>query len=182
MDLSGAVRAEIAKFCDGLREIIPTARWVRPEGMHVTLKFIGEVGEDSVQSIQAALQKIRCPSPVDMVFKSIGFFPNERRPRVFWVGISHSPNLAEIAADIESRLEPLGIAQETREFKPHLTLARFDDSRGIEALHSAIRKAGDVKFGGVHTSEFHLFQSELMRDGAKHTRLATFRFMPEATA
>jgi 2'-5' RNA ligase len=182
MDLSDAVRAEISKFCGELRKTIPAARWVRPEGMHVTLKFIGEVGEEKLQTIRTALTNIHSDSPVEMTVQGVGFFPNERRPRVFWAGISHSPNLGGIAADIESRLETLGIAKETREFKPHLTLARLDDSRGIQELLSAIRQEGEIKFGEIHANEFNLYQSELSRGGAKYTRLATFQFTPEASS
>ena len=182
MDLNDAVRAEISKFCGALRKTISAARWVSPEGMHITLKFIGEVGKDKVHEIRAALGQIHSDSPVEMIVQGVGFFPNERRPRVFWAGISHSPNLAEIAEDIESRLEPLGIAKESRAFKPHLTLARLDDSRGIEELHSAVGQSGDIKFGEIHTSEFRLYQSELTRGGAMYTRLATFQFTPWASS
>jgi 2'-5' RNA ligase len=182
MDLTDAVRAAIVRYCDGLRKAFPSARWVKPDGMHVTLKFIGEVNADKVHGIGAALGEIRSPLPVDMTFQGVGFFPTERRPRVFWIGIAHSPNLAEIAAGIESRLEPLGITGETRAFHPHLTLARLEDSRGVEKLHAAIRGAGPAEFGDVRASEMHLYQSELKPGGAQYARLASFRLAPEAVA
>jgi 2'-5' RNA ligase len=182
MDLSDAVRASIIQFIDVLRKSFPNTRWVRPEGIHVTLKFIGELGEERVPGIKLALGEILSPAPVDLTFHGVGFFPSERRPRVFWVGIDYSANLVEIAAEIESRLEPLGIARETREFRPHLTLARFDDARGIEKLHSAIQQAGATEFGHVRSSEFHLYESQLSRGGAKYTKLSSFSFAPEAAA
>jgi 2'-5' RNA ligase len=149
---------------------------VRSEGIHVTLKFIGEVNEDRLAAIESALATVKSSAPVEMNFRDVGFFPGARRPRVFWAGIDGSPNLAEIAARIETQLEPFGIARESREFKPHLTLARIQDARGIEKLHDALRKQSTIDFGSVRTNEMHLYQSQLGRDGAKYIRLKTFAF------
>src|SRR6185437_12270328 len=102
------------------------ARWIRPENLHVTLKFIGHVDAGKLDAIRAALSEIHADGPVEMRFRGLGFFPNGKRPRVFWAGTEASPNLAPLAAEIEAGLEKAGIAAETREFAPHLTLARFD--------------------------------------------------------
>jgi 2'-5' RNA ligase len=181
LDLSESVRAAISAFCEKLRLAIPAARWVRPEGIHVTLKFIGEVNDDRVRPIQSALGKIHSAAPAEMSFRGTGFFPNDRRPRVFWIGIDASPNLAQIASKIEAQLEPLGIAREARDFSPHLTVARFDNLRGIEKLHAALRESGPREFGAVKTSEMVLYQSKPGRGGAQYTRVATFQFSSEAT-
>ena len=95
---------------------------------------------------------------------------------MLWIGIDGTPNLAEIATQVEAQLEPLGIARESREFKPHLTLARISESRGIEKLREALRRMGPIEFGSVRTNEMHLYRSELGRGGAKYTRLKTFTF------
>jgi RNA 2',3'-cyclic 3'-phosphodiesterase len=176
LDLSDSVRAALAKFCEKLRAEFPAARWVRGEGIHVTLKFIGEVDDDRVEKIEKSLSIVDSAGPVEMSFRGTGFFPDERRPRVFWIGIDATPNLAEIAAQVETQLEPLGIARESREFKPHLTLARIEESRGIEKLRDAIRRYGPVQFGTVRTNEMYLYRSELGRGGARYTRVKTFGF------
>jgi 2'-5' RNA ligase len=176
LDLGDTVRTVMAQFCDKLRAEFPSARWVRSEGIHVTLKFIGEVSEDRVAPIENALSTVNSDAPAEMKFRGAGFFPDERRPRVFWIGIDATPNLAEIAAQIETQLEPLEIARESRGFKPHLTLARIQDSRGIEELHAALRRNGPADFGGMRTNEMHLYRSELRRGGAKYTRVKTFAF------
>jgi RNA 2',3'-cyclic 3'-phosphodiesterase len=177
LNLSDGVRAEIAAFCETLRAEFPSARWVRIEGIHVTLKFIGEVAEDRVERIEDVLATMYSNGPVEMNFRGTGFFPDERRPRVFWIGIDATPNLPEIAGQIEARLEPLGIAREPREFKPHLTLARISEMRGIVKLRDALRRNGPVDFGIVRTIEMHLYRSDLARGGAKYTRLKTFTFV-----
>ena len=176
LDLSDAVRSEIAKFCETLRAEFPSARWVRSEGIHVTVKFIGEVGDDRVEKIGNALSAVVSNAPVEMNFRGTGFFPNERRPRVFWIGMAATPSLAEIAAQVETQMEPLGIARESRKFKPHLTLARIEDSRGIDKLQEALRRRGPTDFGAVRTNEMYLYRSELGRGGAKYTRVKTFAF------
>jgi RNA 2',3'-cyclic 3'-phosphodiesterase len=176
LNLNDEVRAAIDQFCDKLRLEFPSARWVRTEGIHVTLKFIGEVASDVRPRIESALGNVHSDAPVEMMFRGTGFFPDARRPRVCWAGIDASPNLADVAAQVESQLEPLGIARESREFKPHLTLARIPETRGIEKLHDALRKLGPADFGMVRTNEMHLFQSELVRGGAKYTCLKTFTF------
>jgi 2'-5' RNA ligase len=176
LDLSEAVRAEIAKFCGALCAEFPSARWVRIEGIHVTLKFIGEVAEASAAKIEDALSGVHSDAPVEMNFRGTGFFPDDRRPRVFWFGIDATPNLAEIATQIEIQLKPLGIPRESREFKPHLTLARISEPRGIERLRDTLRRYGSVDFGAVRTNEMHLYRSELDRGGAKYTRLRTLIF------
>jgi 2'-5' RNA ligase len=176
LDLSDQVRAAIAEFSEKLRAEFPSAKWARSEGMHVTLKFIGEVQDDRVPQIENALSAVNSAASVEMNFRGVGFFPDERRPRVFWIGINGTHNLAEVAAQIETGLEPLGVARESREFRPHLTLVRISDSRGIEKLRGGLRKYGALDFGTVRTNEMHLYRSELGPGGAKYTRLKTFIF------
>jgi 2'-5' RNA ligase len=176
LDLSNSVRDAIAQFSEKLRVEFPSARWTRIEGIHVTLKFIGEVSNERAAGIDDALSEVDSDAPIEMKIRGAGFFPDERRPRVFWIGIDATPNLAEITAQIETSLEALGVARESREFKPHLTVARISESRGIEKLHDALSRCGSVDFGAVRTNEMHLYRSELGRGGAKYSRLKTFAF------
>jgi len=179
LELNEAVRAALAQFCDRLRVAFPAARWVRSEGIHVTLKFIGEVNEDRVDQMENALSAVHSAAPVEMNFRGAGFFPDEHHPQVFWIGIDSTPNLAEIAAQIESRLESLGVVRESRKFKPHLTLARITETRGIDKLHDTLRRHGPANFGTVRTNEMHLYRSELGLGGAKYIRIKTFIFAKE---
>jgi RNA 2',3'-cyclic 3'-phosphodiesterase len=171
-DVRGAIGALIRKLepeCRG-------ARWVRPESVHVTLKFIGEASPQKVDRIKATLSGVRAAGTVRLQFRGAGFFPNERHPRVFWAGIGATPNLAKLAGDVERGLERLEIPRETREFHPHLTLARFKSEEGLPKLRAALANAGPLVFGSMETTEMHLFESRLERGGAVYTRLATFEF------
>ena len=182
LDIPESVRASLAALVPKLRAVCASARWVRIAGLHVTLKFIGEVSAERAEAIKAALATVPSHSPITMNFRGLGFIPTARRPRVLWAGIEADSGLAALAASVEAALDPLGIVREERAFSPHLTLARFDTPRGLDALHAAIEKAGQVEFGSTSASEFHLYQSVLKPGGAEYTRLATFSFAGRKSA
>ena len=152
------------------------ARWVPPENLHVTLKFIGNVDAAKLEAIRAVLGEVSSGGEVELRFRGVGFFPSEKHPRVLWAGIAASPNLAPLAAGIDARLEKLGIARESREYAPHLTLARFDAPGISEKLRAAAQENAAREFGAVRTGEFHLFESKTRPTGAEYTRLASFSF------
>lgn len=190
IDLPDEVRHALADLMAELRQKCPEARWVRPEGMHITLKFLGYVKDDDggkqLASIRAVLATIRSASPVDIRFRGVGFFPSARRPRVVWCGMEASPNLAQLVADLDRGLEPLGFPPEKRAFVPHLTLARFNEARhsgkpvrsasGREELVRAAEALASREFGATRQTEFHLFESVLKRSGAEYRKLESYTF------
>jgi 2'-5' RNA ligase len=176
IDIPENVRFAFGDLMKSLRDTSRDARWVRVAGLHVTLKFIGETPSERVADLKTALANIPTRDPIAIVFSGLGFFPNARRPHVLWAGVEAGPELASLAAAVENALRPAGIPQEDRNFSPHLTLARFKESAGVDALQVAIEKAGPLKFGCATATEFHLYQSVLKPGGAEYTRLATFSF------
>ncbi len=177
LDIPDDVRQAIRNLIGKLEKTCRGARWVRVEGMHVTLKFIGEVPLEKVERIKVELAGLRSGAPVDLNFRGVGFFPNDRHPRVFWAGIESTANLAEIAMEVERHLENLGVAREQRPFHPHLTLARFKSEDGLQQLRETLRNLGAQEFGSTRTGDLHLYQSQLNPKGAIYTRLATFHFV-----
>ena len=174
LDIPEDVRATISALVTKLREHFRGARWVRIEGAHVTLKFIGEVTAEKMEDIKASLRTVPFPAPIKINFRGVGFFPNDRRPRVLRAGIEAGPTLGALAAAADAALEPLGIAREQRAFSPHLTLARLDSSKGLDRLREGIAAFSPFEFGSGVAKEFHLYQSILKRGGAEYTRLARF--------
>jgi 2'-5' RNA ligase len=178
IDIPQAVRDALGELIAQLRTESRGAKWVRPEAMHVTLKFIGEVEPAKVDAIRAALRAVHSGEPIEMNFRGLGFFPHERRPRVLWCGIAASPNLAKLAADVDDALKPLDIPAESRDFVPHLTLARFSLERsGPGAEDKLVRAPDELKsfyFGNSRETEFHLIHSQLKPSGAVYTRLESF--------
>ena len=183
-DLPALIRRSLAELISQWKPQCREARWVRAESMHLTLKFIGHAIADGDErkliNLRAALAAVRSDGPVDLEFRGVGFFPNERRPRVVWCGIEASSNLSQIAADIDRALEPLDIPRETRDFVPHLTLARIEPPRRVEALAHAAEGLRSHDFGSARETEFHLFESKLRPSGAEYTKLETFPFAKAA--
>ncbi len=180
LDFPDTIRAAIRELITRLKPLCRGARWVRPEGMHVTLKFIGHVEPDKLDPIMTALPEVRSHAPIDMRFRGVGFFPTGRRPRVFWCGIEASANLAEIAAGIENALVPLGIAAEKRDFVPHLTLARFESPRGLTKLLEAAVELQTLDLGATRETQFHLYASVLKESGAEYAKLRSYPFVERA--
>ncbi|MFQ5694766.1 MAG: RNA 2',3'-cyclic phosphodiesterase [Terriglobia bacterium] len=177
LELTEEVHAALRALVGRLKRSQADARWVRPEGMHLTLKFMGETAEEKLAGVKQALAGVRSPQPVRAAFRTVGYFPNERQPRVFWVGVQASDNLAALAADIEAGLAALGVKREQRAFRPHLTLARFKSGRGLPALKKEIAALEATEFGALETSAFHLFQSKLSPQGAQYMKLTSFPFV-----
>ena len=159
------------------RAQIPGLRPARPEGIHLTLKFLGNVPEVDIKPLVAGLSQALAGSrPFRLRLSGAGAFPNSGRPRVLWVGFEGDlPALSEVQGKIEDALEGLGYARERREFSPHLTVARIGDRasvadrrRAAEALLSApIGPSAEFAVEGVS-----LMRSILRPEGARYLRLA----------
>ncbi len=184
LDIDDSIRARLGKFLDGVRGFAPEARWVLPESMHVTLKFIGEKPSEMVEEIKQAMGTIRAGA-IEISFRGYGFFPTSKSARVFWIGIAADPQLATLAKSVDEATTAFGVPKEEHEFSPHLTLAR----RGSGAphprkgdgttnrFHRLQEKLGampELDFGTMAAREFFLYQSQLMRGGAKYTKIGRF--------
>jgi RNA 2',3'-cyclic 3'-phosphodiesterase len=181
LEIPAAVRDNLATLIKDFRNVDPKSRWVRPENLHVTLKFIGQAPPNKLEAIRIALGGVRAVRAVELDFRGLGFFPNEKHPRVLWANVETSAYLKSLAADIDHALEILGVAREQRAFTPHLTLARFPSPRIPEKLRSAIQQNIARTFGSLRTSEFHLIESKLKPSGAEYTRLASVSFAEAET-
>lgn len=186
LDIDQQIRERIASFVTETRGLVPAVRWVPPESLHVTLKFIGERPDVMVKGIENALGVIST-STFRLSFRGTGFFPNEKSARVFWIGIQADAALADLAAQIERHLIPLGLEAEERAFSPHLTLARAGDGSGapgrqkgdrpnlrFSALQARLSTMAAPDFGTMNASEFFLYRSQLSGRGAQYTKIARF--------
>lgn len=186
LDIDDAVRQAISRFLDGVREFAPDARWVRPESLHITLKFIGEQPDDAVERVKHALSTIE-GAPLRIQFRGFGFFPTVPSARVFWLGMESGPELADLATKIDKAMEALGIEREQRAYSPHLTLARGEGRSGAPGrkksdkpnkvfarLQEQLEKMGTFELGTMTAREFFLYQSKLQRSGAQYTKIARY--------
>ena len=185
IDLDDEVREAVTELMADLKRAAPDLRWVRPEAMHLTLKFIGHADEGRLEPIKQALAQVKAGTPAELQYRGVGFLPNEKRPRVLFLAISANPVLEELAQKIEESLSMLGIERETRAFRAHLTLARFrkERSRDLERLRERLKELAaemlswEREFARDTIREFHLYQSQLSPQGAKYTRLERFEFV-----
>ena len=156
------VLAELRLLCCGL----PDARWVPPEQLHLTLRFIGETDGAMCRSISTALAKIHSPA-FSLQLRGIGFFPPRKAPHTLWAGVEKSDDLLQLHRKIESALTAIGLEPEQRKFAPHVTLARLrgtpaDKIGGFLVQHSLL------SLPPFPVSSFGLYSSVLSRSGAKH--------------
>ena len=174
VDLEPQTVERIAEAIDRLRPRLSGIRWLPPTNFHLTLKFLGDVDEDKVAPIAAALESDLCPfSCFTINAKGLGVFPGVARPRILWVGLV-SEELNALAARVEKTLVPLGFATEKRAFTPHLTVGRWREFKGSpKALGDEIEKWRGHDFGRSNVDEVILFQSVLKPEGALYRPLKT---------
>lgn len=180
LEIPSSVRENLAAAIREMRSIAPQPKWVRPENLHVTLKFLGETPAEKLDAVRTALSAVRSVQPVELRFHGLGFFPNDKRPHVFWAGITSSPHIAPLAHTIDQATTALGFPAETRPFTPHLTLARLDPPGISPALRAAAAQNASREFGTLNTASFHLIQSKTKSTGAEYTTLHSFSFAAEA--
>lgn len=162
VDPSASVRLRLADLIDRLRPLSPSARWVGPDGLHVTLAFLGEVESADVPRISAALESVAVgQAPFEIQATGLGTFGPPGRPRVLWVGIAHREGdaLMRLQAAVAAALAPLGHAPEERPFTPHLTLARARYPRGDPAL-AACAAGAPEDYGTTASTSLLLYRSD----------------------
>ncbi len=174
IDLPEAVHAALAQVQESFRKTGLDARWTRPEGIHLTLKFLGQISDAQVEQVVERLDGLGGFERFPVEVTKFGFFPSGRRPRVFWAGVDALPALAELAARVEQQMEKIGFPREERAFNPHLTLARFNVPRPQPALEAALAAHTTTSLGKFEVSEFFLFESKLSPQGAQYRKVVRF--------
>jgi RNA 2',3'-cyclic 3'-phosphodiesterase len=155
--------------------------WVRLEGIHLTLRFLGDIAEEQVEALGAMLRDaVSGMKPFALEAQGVGAFPNPRMPRVIWLGLHGKPesmaSLRQIQARIEDGVAGLGFPRESREFTAHLTLARVRDRKAGAALAKVLDANRDRAVGSFTAASVALIKSELRPSGAVYTTLVEVPF------
>jgi len=168
----------IEKVQKELRSLRADVKWVRPQSIHFTLKFLGNIEESQISAIAQKIQHATggyTSWPIHL--KNLGTFPSLRNPRVIWVGIEDtSGQIVTLQRQIEHALSTLGFAQEKRNFSPHLTLGRVKSPRGKKDLIQYLIDEREKTLGKIQVDRVVLFRSELHPSGAIYTALKEFVF------
>jgi len=162
IDLPLHIRERLGALCCGL----PGARWVEPEQLHLTVRFIGEVDSSVFALVREALTEVRAEG-FPLQLDGIGFFPPRGSPRVVWAGIRKSEELLRLHHRIESALVRSGLAPEERKFSPHITLARLKNTPS-QRIGAYLAQNGLFVTEEFRISEFFLYSSVLNSRGARH--------------
>jgi 2'-5' RNA ligase len=179
VELPSDIREKLFSLQQQLKKALPSMNWVRPESIHLTLKFLGYVEPSRISQIVSALEPIgKKQNGFSMDVQGLGVFPQVKHPRILWIGVTEKTQaLQELVLEIEAALEPLGFPAEEKSYHAHLTLARIKRENAI--VGSALLESGvlgsDQQLGPLPIDRFTLFQSDLDSSGATYTPLGTVR-------
>lgn len=170
VNLPPELREAVWAAAEPARRGTPPVRWVGPDGIHVTLKFLGEVAEERTDAVRAALDRSAAGlRPFELMMEGAGVFPGPSRPRVFWVGIAAEPQLELLQHAVEREVAPLGFPTEGRPFRPHVTVGRAERSAAAADLRRAAERLTAVTIGGSAWIEtVDLMHSSLSPRGASY--------------
>ncbi len=176
IELAPEIKNELARLIQRLSPLTRNVHWVGTDGMHLTLKFLGEISEVQAGRVEAVLELCcRGRSPIGLSVKGAGWFPpGSKSPRVLWVGLEAGPELGSLQSGIESALAKEGFPPERRDFHPHLTLGRVRSPQGLRPVLDEMEKAKESEFGRMTASCVTFFQSRLKPGGAEYLILRQF--------
>ena len=173
-ELSQEIREIIDEVSREAGKLPLNVRWVRTENIHLTVVFLGNVEESLVPRVEEVACLVCSRShPFDISLHSLGFFGNIRSPRVLWIGMNGDvKGMSGLRDELQKGLVPFGVEEETRPFRPHLTLGRFKKEAGsIKHLKGLIEQYRDLTSPAAVMKELTLFRSDLRRDGAVYTKI-----------
>jgi len=171
-ELPEPILAQLRDYQEALKTYGPTVKWTRPGGIHLTLKFLGDVEEEKIDEIAGVLKEVSKEfEPIPIHVASSGVFPSYRKPRVFWVGVDEpSGTLERLQQRIEEELEKIGYEKESRRFHPHLTIGRLKRLTDLTRLVSKL-KTDQIDMGSFTANEIVIMKSVLKQTGAEYTPL-----------
>lgn len=176
IEISADIRQRLKESLADFAQTGADVKWVRPEAIHLTLKFLGSISQETLEKIARALQPlVEGWKPFQLRVQGVGCFPGIRNPRVIWVGLHQEPEtVSKLQREIESKTAEFGFVPEGRPFQPHLTLGRVRSPKGKTALIGLIEKKTHFDLGSFLVDKVILFRSDLRPEGAVYTKLHEF--------
>ncbi len=169
------LKKEIGSAISGLSSGRWDVKWVPAENLHITLKFLGDASDDSVQKVKDNLARIsEDHRAFEVRLHGVGVFPDRKRPRVVWIDILDSEQLAKLQAKVEHCLVTLGFERDSRPFSPHLTIGRIRSIRDRDTFFAAMETLRDRDFGNIGVDKISFMKSDLKPAGAQYSIVAEF--------
>ena len=157
-------------------------KWSPIDNLHITTKFIGEWPPERLPELEDTLNELLPRSPFQIELRDLGWYPNERSPRVLWAGVHAEPGLAELARDTEKSLAALGVAPEEKAFTAHLTLARIKNPVPLTQLRKKVQELQPAAMGSFEVNHFTLFRSDPGSHASIYRKLCSFQFQKAMVA
>ncbi|MBN1823794.1 MAG: RNA 2',3'-cyclic phosphodiesterase [Endomicrobiales bacterium] len=171
INLPDEMKEALSDVQERLKVLPVDVSWVKKENFHITLKFLGEVGESEIPGIEGVLGRVCARSrAIRVVFSGLGVFPDRNPPRVVWAGISEgAEEIKKLASDIKEGLSTAGFQKEKRGFRAHLTLGRVRSAKNAGEIARRVNAMKDVSAGacGIHSVE--LMRSVIETQGVKYS-------------
>ena len=179
IELDEAIKDGLLQLIRALQEKGKNVRWVNRNGLHLTLKFLGEISEEQGGEVKDALRRISLNHHLfPLRLKGTGYFPPERKsPRVLWAGVQDGPELNALQEDLEQEMERIGFTREQRKFHPHLTLGRVKFPSGLSETLRELEQQRDNDFGEMLVRKITFFQSILKPTGAEYAVVSEERLL-----
>jgi len=173
IELPEGVKSALEGLQEEFKKCGVDVRWVKPENIHLTLKFLGNIDEKKVKEIVKRIERV-CDKyeSFSLEARGVGVFPSLHAPRVLWAGIKGNSPLKWLQSDVEDEMASMGFKREDREFTPHLTIGRFKSFTDKKELANKIELHKDNSFGWINVKAIVLMKSDLRPSGAEYTRIA----------
>jgi 2'-5' RNA ligase len=172
VDIPEQIRKEVSDFIEILKKYDADVKWILPENLHLTLKFLGSISDTLPGKIrESLLPLVSSHESFSLSVQRTGVFPNEKHPRVLWIGIVDSDRLKALRDDIDQTLSSAGFPRDDKIFHPHLTLGRVKSQKGMISLMNEFRTFHDRLFGDFVVDRIKLMRSDLKPRGPEYTCL-----------
>jgi 2'-5' RNA ligase len=173
INLDGSLHKTLGEVMDKFASSKASVKWVTPQNVHVTLKFLGNVEEARLPEVFAACERAAVGfKPIELEVRAVGCFPNMNRPRVVWLGMEKGDDaVKELQHKVESELELIGFPREEREFRTHLTIGRVKGGQGISRLCRLLEEERNVFIGSMRAEKISVMKSKTLPSGPIYTEL-----------
>lgn len=173
VEIPSVIKEKISELQEKLKKDQARVSWVKPNNIHITLKFLGNVDESKITDIERAIENaVNQIKPFSTEVVSVGVFPNYKKPRVIWIAAKSEKDLLKLLAQqIDNELHKLGFEKESRSFEPHLTIGRVKMHGGIRGIIRKLEQNVDFNAGIFTVKEIIVMRSDLKPTGAVYTPL-----------
>ena len=173
VELPEELKKNIYVYMEKLKATTADVKWISPENLHLTLKFLGNTQEELLKDINKRLISLaKAHDRFSLQVSGAGVFPNIKYPRVVWLGVHDSEEIIKLQHDIDESMEGLGFKRDEKQFTPHLTIGRVKSMRNKDALIKELATLKEVDFGKIEVINITLMKSELKPGGAEHFKLS----------